>query len=126
MGVIDFHTHPWLPRYLNPGTVEFIRDISPAVQEHEDALSDPVFAAELLREQGVDRAVVLAEHCRETSGDVRTEAVLEYCAAVPDFFLPFASIHPRLDARPEKLLKEYIAAGARGLKLYPSYQFFHP
>lgn len=124
--MIDFHTHPWLPRFLNPATASFIRGISPAVAEHGDRLSDPAYAADVLRRQGVERAVVLPEHCRETSGDVRTETVLEFCAAEPDFYIPFASVNPNLDPDPATLFRTYIAAGARGLKLYPSYQFFRP
>ncbi|HUG41283.1 MAG TPA: amidohydrolase family protein [Longimicrobiales bacterium] len=126
MGVIDFHTHPWLPDRLNRPTADFIRSISPAVAEHGAALSDPGFAADLLRAQGVDRAVVLPEHCPETSGDVRTETVLEHCAARPGFYIPFASVNPNLDDAPATLLRRYIVAGVRGLKLYPSYQFFFP
>ncbi|MBW3554689.1 MAG: amidohydrolase family protein [Gemmatimonadetes bacterium] len=126
MPLIDFHTHPWLPAHLNHATVDFIRSISPAVAEHHDRLSDPGHAADVLRSQGVDRAVVLPEHCAETSGDVRTETVLEHCAARPDFYIPFASVNPNLDDDPPALVRRYTAAGARGLKLYPSYQFFYP
>lgn len=125
MGVIDFHTHPWIPRDLAAGTETFIREISPAVQRHGDRLSDPSFAADRLREQGVERAVVLPEHCPETSGNVRTETVLKHCAAEPDLYIPFASVNPVLDPDPPGLLRTYVNAGARGLKLYPSYQFFH-
>ena len=126
MAIIDFHTHPWLPAHLNRATADFIRSISPAVAEHGDRLSDPGYAADLLIEQGVERAVVLPEHCPETSGNVRTETVLEHCAARPDFYIPFASVNPNLDSDPAGLLRRYIGAGVRGLKLYPSYQFFYP
>jgi predicted TIM-barrel fold metal-dependent hydrolase len=126
MRLLDFHTHPWLPAHLNRATADFIRSISPAVAEHGERLSDPAYAADVLRAQGVERAVVLPEHCRETSGDVRTETVLDHCAARPDFYIPFASVHPDLDDDPAGLLRRYVAAGARGLKLYPSYQFFYP
>lgn len=124
--VIDFHTHPWLPRYLNPATESFIRRISPAVAEHGERLSDPAYAADVLRAEGLARAVVLPEHCPETSGNVRTETVLEHCAAEPDFYLPFASLNPNLDPDPLDALDRWIGAGVRGLKLYPSYQFFRP
>jgi uncharacterized protein len=126
MEVIDFHTHPWLPHHLNRPTEAFIREISPAVAEHGDRLSDPRYAADILRRDGVVRAVVLPEHCAETSGDVRTETVLEFCDAEPSFYIPFASVNPNLDPAPAALVRAYLAAGARGLKLYPSYQFFHP
>jgi uncharacterized protein len=126
MEVVDFHTHPWLPQHLDPATEAFIRRISPAVAEHGDRLGDPIVAGRILRGQGVIRAVVLPEHCPETSGNVRTETVLEFCAADPDLYIPFASVHPDLDRDPERLLRRYLQDGVRGLKLYPSYQFFYP
>lgn len=126
MRLIDFHTHPWIPQDLAPGTRAFIQRISPSVQQHGARLTDPSFAADLLRKQGVERAVVLAEHCPETSGNVRTETVLKFCAAEPDFYVPFASVNPNLDAEPAALVRRYVAAGAVGLKMYPSYQFFYP
>jgi predicted TIM-barrel fold metal-dependent hydrolase len=126
MRIIDFHTHPYRPEELNPGTRQFIRNISPAVRTHGDRLRDLDFFARLLKQDGVERAVVLPEHCPETSGNVRTETVLELCAQMPDFFLPFASVHPLLDESPAELLSSYVQRGVRGLKLYPSYQFYYP
>ena len=126
MRLIDFHTHPYRPTDLNPGTRAFIKSVSPAVQTHGDKLADVHYFAQLLRDQDVQRAVVLPEHCPETSGNVRTETVLDICAQEPDFFIPFASIHPLLDPDPAKLLRSYIEKGVKGLKLYPSYQFFYP
>lgn len=126
MGIIDFHTHPYRPEDLAERTADFVRRISPAVREHGDSLRDPSYVADLLRGQGVERAVVLPEHCPATSGNVRTETVLELCAAEPDFLLPFASVDPVSDQDPPALLRSYLDQGARGLKLYPSYQFFYP
>ncbi len=126
MGVIDFHTHPWRPRELAPSTAEFIRTISPAVQEHGDRLTDIAFAAAELRAQGVENAVLLPEHCPATSGNVRTDTVLELARDSKGFFIPFASVDPASDDDPAALLESYIDAGARGLKLYPSYQFYYP
>ncbi len=124
--IIDFHTHPWRPTDFAPETTAFVRSISPAVQQHGDRLEDPVYCADLLRAQGVRHAVLLAEHCPRTSGNVRTETILELCAASDGFYLPFASIDPMTDADPPALLERYIAQGVRGLKLYPSYQFWYP
>jgi len=123
---VDFHTHPYLPEQLAVGTRDFVTSVSPAVREHGDRLRDAAFVASLLREQGVRHAVVLPEHCPQTSGNVRTDSVLELCAREPDFFLPFASVDPITDAEPARLLRDYIDRGARGLKLYPSYQFYYP
>ena len=125
--VIDFHTHPYRPGDLAPGTREFVSRISPAVREHGDALADPEYFASVLRADGVMRAVLLPEHCPATSGNVRTETVLEIAAKVPDFFVPFASVDPNTDPKPAALLRRYAEAGPiAGLKLYPSYQFFYP
>lgn len=125
--VIDFHTHPYCPGDLSPATLDFVRSISPAIRDHGDRLADPRYVAELLRAEGVERAVVLPEHCPATSGNVRTETVIELCRAVPDFFLPFASVDPNTDPDPAGLLRRYIDEGpVYGLKLYPSYQYFYP
>ena len=125
--VIDFHTHPYRPQDLAPGTRDFVTRISPAIHTHGDALADPEYFADVLRSDGVDHAVLLAEHCPATSGNVRTETVLALAARVPDFFLPFASVDPNTDAAPADLLRHYASMGpVAGLKLYPSYQFFYP
>ncbi|MGH7482570.1 MAG: amidohydrolase family protein [Longimicrobiales bacterium] len=127
MSVVDFHTHPYRPQDLAPGTREFVLRVSAAVREHGDRLADPSYFADVLRAQGVERAVLLPEHCPRTSGNVRTETVLELAAAEPAFFLPFACVDPLTDPRPAELLSRYIDAGPiAGLKLYPSYQFFYP
>lgn len=127
MRVIDFHTHPYRPGDLAPATREFVQEISPAVREHGDRLSDPRYVAELLRADGVERAVVLPEHCPASSGNVRTETVIELCREVPDFFLPFACVDPNTDLDPPALLRRYHDEGpVHGLKLYPSYQYFYP
>jgi predicted TIM-barrel fold metal-dependent hydrolase len=124
--VLDFHTHPWRTDDLAEHTVAFIRRISPAVREHGDRLRDPRYAADVLRDQGIEHAVMLAEHCPRTSGNVRTETVLELCRASGGFFLPFASIDPNTDADPAVMMRRYVDAGVVGLKLYPSYQFWYP
>jgi predicted TIM-barrel fold metal-dependent hydrolase len=126
MRVIDFHTHPYRPDDLAPATREFVQGISQALREHGEQLRDARYFAQALRAQGVEHAVVLPEHCPATSGNVRTESVLEWCAQAPDTLIPFASVDPNSDADPAALLQSYITAGARGLKLYPSYQFFYP
>jgi hypothetical protein len=126
MRVIDFHTHPYRPQDLAPATRDFVHGVSQAVREHGVRLADPQYFADALRQQGVERAVVLPEHCPATSGNVRTETVIEWCAAAPDTLLPFASVDPNTDENPADLLQSYIERGVRGLKLYPSYQFFYP
>lgn len=124
--IIDFHTHPWLPEHLAPATVAFVRSISRAVEEHGDRLRQPAYAADLLRAQGIELAVLLPEHCPRSSGNVRTETVIEFCNESGGFFVPFASVDPNTDTDPAGMLRRYVADGVAGLKLYPSYQHFYP
>ena len=125
--VIDFHTHPHRPADLTPAMWSFVQEESPTVRELGDRLADPHYFADLLRAQGIERAVVLAEHCPRTSGSVRTETVIDLCAQVPDFLMPFASVDINSDPDPAALLRGYLdVAPIRGLKLYPSYQFYYP
>ena len=124
--LIDFHTHPYFPEQLAPGTWDFITRISPTVTEHGDKLRDPHYVADLLRQQGVEHAVVLPEHCPRSSGNVRTETVIELCRSEPKLFLPFASVDINTDSEPVALMQHYVDQGVRGLKLYPSYQFYYP
>ena len=126
MRVIDFHTHPYRPEDLASGSREFVHGVSSAIREHGDRLRDPGYFADALVAQGVSQAVVLAEHCPATSGNVRTEAVLQWCAQAPDVLLPFASVDPNTDHDAPGLLQSYVEQGVRGLKLYPSYQYFYP
>jgi uncharacterized protein len=126
MRVIDFHTHPYRPEDLAPATRTFVQGVSAGLREHGEQLRQPRYFADALRKQGVERAVVLPEHCPATSGNVRTESVLAWCAAASDMLIPFASVDPNTDHNAADLLQTYINAGVRGLKLYPSYQFFYP
>lgn len=125
--IIDFHTHPYRPEDFTPGTLSFLHRTSPAIRAHGERLRDPQYCADLLRAEGVEHAVLLAEHCPQTSGNVRTETVLEHARATDGFYIPFASIDPNTDGDPAGLLRHYLAEGPiRGLKLYPSYQLFYP
>jgi uncharacterized protein len=126
MPIFDFHTHPWRPTDLATGTVAFIRRISPAVQRWGDRLADIRFAADRLRDDDVEHAVLLAEHCPKSSGTVRTETVLRLCQESDGFFVPFGCVDPNSDPEPVDLLRDYIDQGIRGLKLYPSYQHYYP
>lgn len=126
MRVIDFHTHPYMPDALAPATRAFVHEVSQAVRAHGDQLRSARYFADQLKAQGVTHAVVLPEHCPATSGNVRTDDVLAWCAQAADTLLPFASVDPNSDDAPAELLAQYIRRGARGLKLYPSYQFFYP
>lgn len=124
--VVDFHFHPISLRHrLRPELVALIRSRNP---QWERRFARPLDQGELLAfldEQGVDRAVILAERCPEVTGVVDNEYVAELCRGCPRL-VPFCSVHPLLEPHPARALERLAEAGFRGLKLWPSYQHFFP
>jgi predicted TIM-barrel fold metal-dependent hydrolase len=88
--------------------------------------SSPEAFLQLMDEAGIDYAVVLAELAPITTGIADNEYVAEFCSS-SDRLIPFASINPFTSPRPaqelENLVRNY---GFKGLKLYPTYQYFYP
>jgi predicted TIM-barrel fold metal-dependent hydrolase len=127
MFVVDFHVHishhylPWVSDYAAG-----FRDTSKldrVVDEHGRMSPEPL--AEILAEEGVNYAVVLAEMSPVTTGMSTNEDVAEFCQGMKAF-IPFANINPHLVARPAEELKRCVNdLGMKGLKLYPTYQNFY-
>ena len=79
-----------------------------------------------LNEQGVDYGVLLAEDSPITGNFCPNEQVAEYCKGA-DNLIPFASVNPYLCASPAKELEHCICnQGFKGVKLYPTYNYFYP
>jgi predicted TIM-barrel fold metal-dependent hydrolase len=80
----------------------------------------------VLDEAGVDYGVILAELAPITSAIGSNETVERLCQGQPRL-IPFASVNPYLVDHParelERLVREH---GFRGLKLYPTYNYFYP
>jgi predicted TIM-barrel fold metal-dependent hydrolase len=124
--VLDMHVHPLLTECWHPGTVEFVRSMNPEVVERTSLFTDPTYMRSYLDEQGIAHAVFLAEEAPATSGMTPSEAVQDYVAGVRGFHL-FASINPLLESDPRAKLQALLARGpVAGLKLMPTYQYFHP
>lgn len=125
--VIDFHVHPIIPGTANPWLVEWMRaSYGPGLEEHMARFSQPESLVDLLRSLGVDYAVILAEECPAVTGRITSQEVAEFCAGRPNL-IPFASLNPNTVAQPGRELRRLVAEhGFRGLKLYPTYQFFYP
>ena len=127
MPVIDFHLHPAQPEHYHPWAVEWM--LTFAEEDYLQRLRDiltPEGIQHMLRESGVDYAVVLAEISPIATGVTTNEYVAEFCRGV-DCLIPFANINPFMVARPAQELERCVQElGFRGLKLLPTYQLFYP
>ncbi|OPY90548.1 MAG: Amidohydrolase [Syntrophus sp. PtaU1.Bin208] len=127
--VIDFHMHPVTYESFQPSALGWITEIVGQrcdFEEFRKRYSDPEAFVGLLKESGIDHAVVMAELCPITTGICTNESVAEFCSGRPEL-IPFASINPATDLAPAEKLEELITrSGFRGLKLYPTYQHFYP
>ena len=125
--VVDFHVHPVVPGAAKPWLVEWmVRNFGPEATEQLASFANPDNLAVFLREAGVDYTVILGEDSPATTGTISNEKVAEICAGRPTF-IPFASLNPHLVSHPARELRRLVREYAfRGLKLYPTYQFFYP
>jgi predicted TIM-barrel fold metal-dependent hydrolase len=125
MKVIDFHIHIGLKEHWH----EWIHSYQEAAQseyyERYEEMIDPDKFSDYLRSHQIEKAVILAEICPITTGVVPNEYVLEFCAD-REIFIPFCTINPFFVNNPAQELKKYIDMGAKGIKLYPSYNHFYP
>ena len=121
MKVIDFHVH--LFRENTYKQLDVFNNISNRdnVIEFENAKD----FEEYLRNQGLEKAIILAEHSPLVHF-LPTEDLVEYCKG-NDFFIPFASLNPNIDLDGDKKLEYYVKdLHVKGLKLLPSYDYFYP
>jgi predicted TIM-barrel fold metal-dependent hydrolase len=78
-----------------------------------------------LDDQGIGHAVILAETSPVTTGVVSNERVRTLCEGSPRL-TPFASFHPLEVPDLGQTVRDLATEGFRGLKFYPSSQFFFP
>jgi hypothetical protein len=80
----------------------------------------------LLDRAGVDYGVILAELAPTTSAWASNETVARICRGSPRL-IPFATLNPVLTPDPGRALERLVRdEGFRGLKLYPTYNYFYP
>jgi hypothetical protein len=123
--VIDFHVHigrkehwkEWVHAYQKASGSEFY--------DRYQEMTDPEKFGLYLKRENIERAVILPEISPITTGVVSNEYVLEFCQG-RGIFIPFCTINPSLVGNPGREFKKYINMGAKGLKLYPSYNYFYP
>jgi predicted TIM-barrel fold metal-dependent hydrolase len=125
--IVDFHFHVtraeeytewflgWLREYGGEENVAYLGRV----------LSSPQAMLDYLDEQGVDYAVALAETNVLITGTSSNERVAEFCQG-SERLIPFANINPYVTADLVSELRHCVNdLGCRGLKLYPTYQYFY-
>jgi predicted TIM-barrel fold metal-dependent hydrolase len=124
--VVDFHIHAGIYHELRPWVAEWMKA---QIQDPETFLKDvltPEGMTRYLRQNGVDYAVALAELNPITTGMMLNEKVAELCRGT-ECLIPFCNINPFLVGDLAGELARYVTGmGFRGLKLYPTYQYFYP
>lgn len=128
-GAVDFHLHVARSRDIeSPEGRRIMTASNPALSwpsdPNEDLVPPEVLEAQL-DSAGVHYGVVLPQETAGIGITIPTEYVLEYCSQSPRL-LPFASVNPWVQFDAPTAIRRFASGGARGLKLYPSYQFFYP
>jgi predicted TIM-barrel fold metal-dependent hydrolase len=128
MPIVDFHLHAYDSPISGPAPfIQFMerqtgRSFAEFIAEHSTTES----YLSLLDQNGIDYGVVLAEMAPITSVVGSNELVTRLCQGSPRL-IPFAAINPFLTANPARELTRLVTEhGFRGLKLYPTYQYFYP
>lgn len=70
----------------------------------------------------ISSAIVLAV---DIFGRINSETVLSTASRKPKQFIPFISLHPRKKHN-DLLMKQYVARGAKGIKIHPPMQLIRP
>ena len=123
--VVDFHIHAGNPSDWHPWVMEFVSVVNPEAEAQLHLAQTQEGLLGFLDDQGVDHAVILAETSPVTTGVVSNERVRSLCEG-SDRLTPFASFHPLEVEDLGKTVRNLANEGFRGLKFYPSSQFFFP
>ncbi len=127
MPIVDVHVHT---AYTEQTPESFAAYMAAHISGDLDAFVKefrrPERFLELMDDNGVDYACVLAEIVPVTSGIATNELVRDFCRASPRL-IPVCSVNPYIHHEPARLLERLVRVeGFRGLKLYPTYASFYP
>lgn len=125
--IVDFHIHP-VPSaaHIPESFKDFVEKQKQDFADLRENYGEPAQLLALMDQAGVDYSVVIAEVAPITSALVTNEEVRAFCRLSPRL-LPFASINPYLTADAAAVLERLVGQqGFRGLKMYPTYQYFYP
>ncbi len=125
--IVDFHVHLADYRQPTPSLRAWTAlNNGQALEEFAREWSDPARYLAAMDTNGVDYAVVLAEVSPITTGVATNEQVLQFCSASPRL-IPFATLNPYTVGAPARELERLVGEREmRGLKLYPTYNYFYP
>ena len=123
--VIDFHVHIGLKEFWHEWVLAYQKRVNPEFYERYDEFINPEKFVSFLKGHNIEKAVLLPEMCPITTGIVPNEYVFEFCRE-KNTLIPFCTVNPDMSAHLEQDLKKYIEMGAKGIKLYPSYNHFYP
>ena len=122
---IDFHVHIGLKEHWHEWIHTYQKEAHSEYYERYEEMIDPKRFAGYLKSHQIERAVILPEISPITTGVVSNEYVLDFCQG-NDILLPFCTVNPLLVSQPAPEFRKYIKMGAKGIKLYPSYNHFYP
>ena len=123
--VIDFHIHIGLKEHWHEWVHDFQKAINEELYQRYDELIDPKNFSAYLRSHNIEKAVILPDISPISTGIVSNEYVLEFCQD-EEILQPFCTVNPFLVSQPAQEFKKFIEMGAKGLKLYPSYNHYYP
>ena len=127
--IIDFHIH--LIKYDPPsdslmGLMEQTYHDMDKYKEIEDYYANSDNFVKMLKENGADYGVILAEYAPLTTGLATHEMVSDFCKGHKEL-IPFCTINPYMEPYPVRTVKDLILNhGYKGIKLYPTYNHFYP
>ncbi len=129
--VIDFHLHVGTIDMSKPFVSDWVQGFIAMGSGLEKCATDkgelnPFMLESLLKENGVDYGICLAECSPITTGITTNEYVADFCKETTRL-IPFANVNPYMVTDPREELRYCLDdLGMKGLKLYPSYQHFYP
>jgi len=123
--IVDFHIHIGLKEHWSEQIHAYQKAANSDYYDRYAEMTDPTKFAAYLKSHLIERAVILPEISPITSCIVPNEYVFEFCQGI-DVLLPFCTINPYLTSQSAQEFKKYIKMGAKGIKLYPSYNHFYP
>lgn len=123
---IDFHVHLGVYTYHKPWVTEWmLKTHKVGYEQYIQRYSDPAVFEELLEEQGVDYACILAEMSHITTGVCTNEQVKAFCRGRRKL-IPFCDLNPHLHTDLGQSLRRKVEdEGFQGVKLYPTYQHYY-